>query len=144
MTDPALPPGLVLWPESEHVRNRLCVLISDVHCTDCTVGNQTAEETDWQLFFDQMCMSCRYSANQDADEAVGDTLDELLIILNGDIVDLIRSSKWAEASVYPWQRDDSRFADIVVAIMRDIVRIHADPPSRAANTPYSGFSFGSA
>jgi hypothetical protein len=141
MTESTLPPGLVLWPASDQLRNRLCVLISDVHCTDCTVGNQTAEETDWQLFFDQLRASCRHPVHQDADAVVGDTLDELLIVLNGDIVDLIRTSKWAEAGVYPWQRDDPRFAEIVVAIMRDIVQIHAGPQSTVTGMPYSGFFF---
>ena len=46
MTEAALPEGLVLWPAGLPDRNRLCVLISDIHCTDCTVGNQTASETD--------------------------------------------------------------------------------------------------
>ncbi|OGB21890.1 MAG: hypothetical protein A3I66_16225 [Burkholderiales bacterium RIFCSPLOWO2_02_FULL_57_36] len=141
MTDSKLTPGLVMWPECDPMRNRLCVLISDVHCTDCTVGNQTAEETDWQLFFDQLRVSCGHTVSQDADAAVGDTLDELLLILNGDIVDLIRSSKWAQAGVYPWQRDDVRFADIAVAIMRDIVQIHAAPPARIEGKPYSGFFY---
>lgn len=141
MTEPTLPPGLVMWPESDDACNRLCVLISDVHCTDCTVGNQTAEETDWQLFFDQLRVSCSHPANQAADAAPGEMLDELLLILNGDIVDLIRSSKWAEAGVYPWHRDDSRFSEIVVAIMRDIVLIHAGPLSTAEGKPYSGFFY---
>lgn len=141
MIEPTLPPGLVLWPESDQARNRLCVLISDVHCTDCTVGNQTAEETDWQLFFDQLRVSCRHPVNQDADAVVGDTLDELVIVLNGDIVDLIRSSKWAESGVYPWHRDNPRFAGIVMEIMRDITEIHAGPPPTVAGTPYSGFFF---
>lgn len=141
MTEPKLPPGLVLWPDSAAPRDRLCVLISDIHCTDCTVGNQTAEETDWQLFFDQLYVACRHPKNNESDAAVGDTLDELLLVLNGDIVDLIRSSKWAEAGVYPWHRDDPRFTDIVLAIMRDIVVIHADPRSTASDQPYSGFFY---
>ena len=47
MTEALLPPGLVMWPAGDLPRNRLCVLISDIHCTDCTVGNETASETDW-------------------------------------------------------------------------------------------------
>jgi hypothetical protein len=141
MTDSALPPGLVLWPESAQSRNRLCVLISDIHCTDCSVGNQTAEEIDWQLFFDQLRVSCRHPVNQDADITTDEPLDELLLVLNGDIVDLIRSSRWAEAGVYPWHRNDPHFAEIAVAIMRDIVQIHAGPQATAGGKPYSGFFY---
>jgi hypothetical protein len=36
-----------MWPAGDLPRNRLCALISDIHCTDCTVGNETASETDW-------------------------------------------------------------------------------------------------
>ncbi|MBI1890429.1 MAG: hypothetical protein HYS18_07280 [Burkholderiales bacterium] len=136
-----LPPGLVLWPQSDVPKNRMCVLISDTHCTDCTVGNQTAEETDWERFFDQVKLACRHPVEKDG-VGGGDALDELLLILNGDIVDLIRSSRWAEAGVYPWNRDDPRFADIVLAIMRDIVTLHAETPKRAEDgRPYSGFFY---
>jgi hypothetical protein len=139
MTDTALPPGLVMWPAGEAKDNRLCVLISDIHCTDCTVGNQTAEETDWKMFFDQLRLACRHPVEKDVDAKVGDTLDELILILNGDIVDLIRSSKWAEAGVYPWNRDSSRFEEIVLAVMQDIVKLHSGPPVMMEGKPYSGF-----
>ncbi|MFC7518641.1 hypothetical protein ACFQUU_26875 [Herbaspirillum sp. GCM10030257] len=137
---PALPPGLVLWPAGTAPSNRLCVLISDIHCTDCTVGNQTASETDWQLFFEQM----EFSVGNPGDKAQPTSshrVDELMLILNGDIVDLIRSSKWAQAGVYPWQRDDPRFGEIVLDIMRDIVRIHAHKRPKDSNQPYSGFFY---
>lgn len=141
MTDKALPHGLVLWPASDTPVNRLCVLISDIHCTDCTVGNQTAEETDWKMFFDQLRLACRHPVEKDVDDNVGDTLDELLLILNGDIVDLIRTSKWAEADVYPWHRDHPRFPEIIMSIMCDIVKLHSGPPVRMEGKPYSGFFY---
>jgi hypothetical protein len=134
-------PGVVMWPAPDAPMNRMCVLISDIHCTDCTVGNQTAEETDWQLFFEQLRIACKHPVEKDGVPA-GDELDELILILNGDIVDLIRSSRWAQAGVYPWNRDDPRFAEIVLAIMRDIVTLHADEPKRTEDgRPYSGFFY---
>jgi len=143
MDEAELPPGLVLWPDAGTPANRLCVMISDVHCTDCTVGNQTASETDWQLFFEQMEFAVG-TPGKDGDKA--DTpddrrIDELLLILNGDIVDLIRTSKWAAADVYPWHRDDPRFAAIVLDIMRDIVAIHASRRPDDSRQPYSGFFY---
>ncbi len=140
MTERALPPGLVMWPAGTAQRNRLCVLISDIHCTDCTVGNQTASETDWQLFFEQL----EFAVCNPGDKAhtpPEQRIDELLLILNGDIVDLIRSSKWAEAGVYPWHRDHPQFEEIVMAIMRDIVLIHARQRPEDSKQPYSGFFY---
>lgn len=136
----ALPPGLVLWPAGLPDRDRLCVLISDIHCTDCTVGNQTASETDWQLFFEQIGFAVR-NPDDRAGGTAGAAIDEVILILNGDIIDLIRSSKWAEAGVYPWQRDDPRFAQIVLAIMHDIIAIHARPRQPGSAQPYSGFFY---
>jgi UDP-2,3-diacylglucosamine pyrophosphatase LpxH len=140
MTEAALPPGLVLWPAGSAQRNRLCVLISDIHCTDCTVGNQTASETDWKLFFEQMEFAVCNPGDK-AETPAEQRIDELLLILNGDIVDLIRSSKWAAAGVYPWHRTDPKFAEIVLAIMGDIVAIHARKRPDNSEQPYSGFFY---
>ncbi|WP_420477250.1 hypothetical protein [Noviherbaspirillum sp. ST9] len=140
MAERELPPGLVMWPAGTASKNRVCVLISDIHCTDCTVGNQTASETDWQLFFEQM----EFAVHNPGDKAQAppeQRIDELLLILNGDIVDLIRTSKWAEAGIYPWQRDDPRFAEIILDIMRDIVAIHACARPECSEQPYSGFFY---
>jgi hypothetical protein len=145
-----LPPGLVMWPADTAQSNRLCVLISDIHCTDCTVGNQTASETDWKLFFEQLEFAIGNpgdKAQMPADSAVqmdmqaDAQVNELLLILNGDIIDVIRSSKWVEADVYPWHRDDPRFPEIVLAIMRDIVAIHAHKRPDTGELPYSGFFY---
>jgi hypothetical protein len=131
---------LVMWPAGLPDRNRLCVLISDVHCTDCTVGNQTASETDWQIFFEQMAFAVRNPADKTR-QPQQQRIDELLLVLNGDIVDLIRSSKWAEAGVYPWHRSHPRFEGIVLDIMRDIVKIHAQRRPAGDDGPYSGFFY---
>lgn len=128
MTEDRLPPGLVLWPAASGVQQRIGVLISDIHCTDCTVGDQTADEADWEDFF--AGMGERLEASIDAST-------EVLLILNGDVADLLRSGKWAEAGVYPWQRNDPRFRQIVLDIMRSIVERHALDP--AVRSDSSGF-----
>ncbi|WP_151637604.1 metallophosphoesterase family protein [Noviherbaspirillum aerium] len=137
---PPLPPGLVLWPAQADPSNRLCVLISDIHCTDCTVGNQTAAETDWQLFFEQLEFAVRNPGDKAQTPAL-QRIDELILILNGDIIDLIRTSKWAQAGVYPWQRNDPRFEQIVLDIMSDIICIHARKRPDDSSQPYSGFFY---
>jgi hypothetical protein len=138
-----LPEGLVLWPAGDTATNRLCVLISDIHCTDCTVGNQTASETDWQVFFEQLefTISARSCDKELQALPSRESIDELILILNGDIIDLIRTSRWAEAGVYPWHRDDPRFEQTVLAIMQRIVEIHALPCGNDSDQPYSGFFY---
>lgn len=121
MTDNQLPPGLVLWPDDGNTQQRIAVLISDIHCTDCTVGNQTADDTDWKRFFSEL--------GEMLDDVITGTT-EVLLILNGDVVDLLRSGKWAAANTYPWQRDDPGFRQIVLDIMHDIVEKHAREPAR--------------
>lgn len=128
MTENELPPGLVLWPGAEGILQRIGVLISDIHCTDCTVGNQTADETDWKSFFSELELKLNASVT-DASEVV--------LILNGDVVDLLRSGKWAAAQVYPWQRDDPGFRKIILEIMHDIVERHASDPAKTSGS--SGF-----
>jgi UDP-2,3-diacylglucosamine pyrophosphatase LpxH len=128
MTDSQLPSGLVLWPDDAGTDRRIAVLISDIHCTDCSVGNQTAEEADWKNFF------CELEVVLDASISA---TSEILLILNGDVVDLLRSGKWADANVYPWQRDNPRFRQIVLDIMRDIVEKHTGHPGDDSDS--SGF-----
>ncbi len=134
MTDRQLPPGLVLWPNDGSADKRIGVLISDIHCTDCTVGNQTAEESDWESFFEELGMTLNASALTEA--------SEVLLILNGDVVDLLRSGKWAEANVYPWQRNDPGFKATILSIMNTIVEKHAREPAKDMKDTYSsGFFF---
>jgi hypothetical protein len=93
------------------------------------------------VFFQQLRLACRHPVEKDG-VAPEDDLDEMIIVLNGDIVDVIRSSRWARAGVYPWNRDHPRFPEIVVDIMRDIVVLHADEPRvDREGRPYSGFFY---
>lgn len=128
MTDNQLLPGLVLWPDGEGRQQRIGVLISDIHCTDCTVGNQTADETDWKSFFRELEVTLG---------SVPTETSEILLILNGDVADLLRSGKWAAANVYPWQRNHPEFRRIILSIMQDIVERHARDP--AIKSDSSGF-----
>ncbi len=129
MTDEQLPPGLVLWP-NEGGHRRIGVLISDIHCTDCTVGNQTADESDWERFFTELEATLKASLTGTG---------EVMLILNGDVVDLLRSGQWAAANVYPWQRDDPAFKTTIMSIMNAIVERHARNPAEEPES--SGFFF---
>lgn len=97
--------------------NRLCISISDLHFTDNTVGNQSSEEIVWAEFFADIANTC---ATQQ--------IDELTLILDGDVVDMIRSAVWAAAGVYPWERTRPEFTVCLRKIMAEIVRLHAINP----------------
>ncbi len=130
MPDNQLPPGLVLWPHDGDARQHVAALISDIHCTGLHGRQQTANETDWATFFREL------------EKMLEDTISggcEVMLILNGDVADLLRSGQWAEAGVYPWQRDKPVYNEIVMSILRKIVKRHALDPEKHPHT--SGFFF---
>ncbi len=94
--------------------NRLCVSISDIHLTDGTVGFQNLSDDAWIDFYGVLSQQCmRYY------------IDELVLVLDGDIVDMIRSDKWAKNNIYPWERERAdEFSAVVNAIIKDIVNKH--------------------
>jgi hypothetical protein len=109
-------------------QNRLCVCISDVHFTDDTVGSQSAEETVWPIFFDELTTVCSKQ-----------NINELILILDGDVVDMIRSAEWAMAGVYPWQRDHPEFKPCLRRIMANIVKLHSRAPDPGDPNGACGF-----
>ncbi|GJL76451.1 hypothetical protein [Nitrosomonas sp.] len=93
--------------------NRLCVSVSDIHLTDGTVGFQNLNNAAWNSFFDTIKQRCIQYA-----------ISELVFVLDGDVVDMIRSSKWAahEPPIYPWERNrKEEFSAVVNAIIKDVV-----------------------
>jgi len=105
-------------PSDKNRNNRLCVCFSDLHFTDGTAGNQSADDTVWDEVF-----------NNIADLCVDHEIQELTLVLVGDVADMIRTAQWAQNGVYPWQREDPRFKGIVYNIMNELIRRHARPPS---------------
>lgn len=91
--------------------NRLCVSLSDIHLTDGSVGFQNLGHETLDAFYDAIAARCqRYSIN------------EMTFVLDGDVVDMIRSDKWAKNEIYPWQRERTEdFSRIVNEIIHDIV-----------------------
>ncbi|MBC3765347.1 hypothetical protein [Neptunicella marina] len=93
--------------------NRMCVSVSDIHLTDGTVGFQNLGEHAWQRFYQTLLQRCKSYY-----------VEELVLLLDGDIVDLIRSSRWAEHGIYPWQREQrDEFSAVVTQIIHDIVEV---------------------
>lgn len=114
-------------PEDPNRPNRVCICISDLHFTDGTVGNQSADAVVWESVFESIMDTC---VNEDA--------VELHLILAGDVVDMIRSSQWVEAGLYPWDRDSdeyrtnpgfkAKYDGVLRKIMSGIVALHAQRP----------------
>ncbi len=100
--------------------NRMCVCFSDVHFTDNTVGNQSADSVVWENVFIRIMDLCVYKE-----------IEELTLVLVGDVADMIRTSKWTELGVYPWNRTDPRFSDVVKEILDGIIREHAEDPIKS-------------
>jgi len=99
--------------------NRLCITISDIHLTDGTVGIQNLLDDVWNNFFSKIIVTC--NDNQ---------IKEVVIVLDGDVIDLIRSGEWSENNFYPWQRGGNegngkaKFDEIVDKITKGIVAKH--------------------
>ena len=110
----------------ENRGNRLCVCVSDLHLTDGTVGFQNLRKFAWDNFYSSLLQRCKnYSIN------------ELLFVLDGDIVDMIRSGKWAKYKIYPWERERKQeFSKVVNEIIREIVgKQHKDFFAMLAGLP---------
>ncbi len=105
-------------PDDENRKNRLCICFSDVHFTDGTVGNQGADAVVWENVFETIVDNC-----------VDYEIEELTLVLVGDVVDMIRTARWSEAGVYPWQRDDPKFKETLRGIMEGIVEQYAQAMS---------------
>lgn len=112
-------------PDDQNRPNRLCVCFSDLHFTDGTVGNQSADDVVWEEVFDNLIDLCdRFN------------VEELTIILVGDVIDMIRTKLWAEYGVYPWQRRDPQFKKILLEILQGIIDIHTKPRTPGEKTGF--------
>ena len=99
--------------------NRLCVTISDIHLTDGTVGFQNLTPDAWKRFFNDIAESCQENK-----------INEFVLVLDGDVVDLIRSGEWCRVEgqksvIYPWERErKAEFEKAVHTIIKNIVIQH--------------------
>lgn len=97
----------------ENRANRLCVSLSDIHLTDGSVGLQNLGQATWDAFYACLAERCRRY-----------DISEMTFVLDGDVVDMIRTDKWAKNNIYPWQRDCTKdFSRIVNEIIREIIDV---------------------
>ncbi len=104
----------------------MLVIISDLHLTDGTSG-ETIKEGAFRVFRSRL-RDMAYDASWRADGNYK-PIEELDILLLGDILDVIRSTQWLAAKrgepgyVRPWDDPQSQlFVDKVQAITQEILR----------------------
>ncbi len=113
-------------PEPYDQARRLCVCLSDIHCTDGTVGQQSADPEIWPWTFSQIQQLCETFE-----------ITHLQLLLVGDIVDMIRTRQWANPDqgkpFYPWDGCGPQCNERLQTIFEAIVQRHAKPPESLFN-----------
>jgi UDP-2,3-diacylglucosamine pyrophosphatase LpxH len=98
----------------------MLVIISDLHLTDGTSG-ETIREGAFRAFRERL-RDMAYDASWRADGKYK-PIEELHLVLLGDILDVIRSTKWLSGNVRPWNDAQSEpFADMVGTINDAILK----------------------
>jgi len=99
----------------------MLVVISDLHLTDGTSG-ETIRAGAFRTFRESL-RELAYDASWRTDKKYVQ-VDRIDLVLLGDILDVIRSTKWCGApdEVRPWgDRDDSRFSEMVQRVTEDVI-----------------------
>jgi UDP-2,3-diacylglucosamine pyrophosphatase LpxH len=100
----------------------MLVIISDLHLTDGTSG-ETIKPGAFRAFRESL-RELAYDASWRSDKEYV-PIDGIDLVLLGDILDVIRSTRWcaAPAEVRPWgDQNDIRFAEMVNRITVDVIR----------------------
>jgi UDP-2,3-diacylglucosamine pyrophosphatase LpxH len=100
----------------------MLVIISDLHLTDGTSG-ETIRAGAFRAFRESL-RELAYDASWRSDKKYV-PLERIDLVLLGDILDVIRSTKWldAPAGVRPWgDQSDPRFSELVQRITEDVIK----------------------
>ncbi len=97
----------------------MLVIISDLHLTDGTCGASISPGA-FEIFADRL---------QDLAVAAGwrttgryQPIERLDLVLLGDVLDVIRSSRWSQTDVRPWSGQEPRLCETVTQIAGEILR----------------------
>jgi len=99
----------------------MLVIISDLHLTDGTSG-ETIRAGAFRAFRESL-RELAYDASWRSEKSYV-PVDRIDLLLLGDILDVIRSTKWcgAPAEVRPWgDQNNPRFAEMVERITEDVI-----------------------
>jgi hypothetical protein len=100
----------------------MLVIISDLHLTDGTSG-ETIRPGAFRAFRESL-RELAFDASWRSDKRYV-PIDGIDLVLLGDILDVIRSTRWcgAPARVRPWgDQNDPRFSDLVSRITEGVIR----------------------
>jgi UDP-2,3-diacylglucosamine pyrophosphatase LpxH len=100
----------------------MLVIISDLHLTDGTSG-ETIRPGAFRAFRESL-RELAYDASWRSDKRYV-PIDGIDLVLLGDILDVIRSTRWcgAPAQVRPWgDQNDPRFSDLVSRIAEGVIQ----------------------
>ncbi len=97
----------------------MLVLISDLHLTDGTSGT-TISERAFKIFRERL-REMAYEASWRTDGTYR-PIEQIDLLLLGDVLDVIRSVKWLDEEVRPWDNSQSTdFLKMVQKINKDIL-----------------------
>lgn len=102
----------------------MLVIVSDLHLTDGSSG-ETIPTGAFRCFRERL-RDLAYDASWRADGKYR-PIEELHVLLLGDILDVIRSEKWLTGEMRPWSdTDNSQFAATIKGITADILMNNKD------------------
>jgi UDP-2,3-diacylglucosamine pyrophosphatase LpxH len=101
----------------------MLVIISDLHLTDGTSGASISPGA-FEIFADRL-QELAVAASWRAGGRY-QPIDRLDLLLLGDILDVIRSSRWLQSDVRPWSGQEPRLCEAVTQITSEILR-HNEP-----------------
>lgn len=102
----------------------MLVIISDLHLTDGTSGS-TISAGAFQLLNERI-VDLAIGASQRRDGSYR-PIDHVDLLILGDVLDVIRSSRWLQTRVRPWNDPTSpALFEIVSQITADVLRHNAD------------------
>lgn len=87
------------------------VFISDIHLSDTTTGDHNITAEALEGFWNDI--------QGDINNAGG--VEKLEIIILGDFIDIIRSTRWT-GNIQPWAKDSDEKKDIVADIMSEVMK----------------------
>ncbi len=98
----------------------MLVIISDLHLTDGSSG-QTIKKGAFEAFRERL-RDMAYDASYRPDNSYR-PIERIDLVLLGDILDVIRSSKWCEGQVRPWTPNHPAFISTIAKI-NDLILEH--------------------
>src|SRR5689334_9574920 len=114
-------------PSGDHFsfaeRSKMLVIISDLHLTDGSSG-QTIRKGAFEAFRERL-RDMAYDASTRRGNQYR-PVERIDLVLLGDILDVIRSSKWCECGVRPWTPEHPDFATSIASITSLILERNQD------------------